>query len=390
MSSTVAEYVGAYAAQFRSDPHSADRELLTKALLLHKAALQEDVLTQDTVHAGFELLDRLGERAELLTLLRRYLKQPLTTDERAWAWWQLVDSLAVLHQCDNVVAEQTALRQWADEHLTGYKLNLAEQFPYHPLESSDNDKTIAPESVLLWVMHDGTQAKCWVESGRADAWFALAQSALDTVVPTARNRFQRFNFLRTFSVAAAWDGQKDKGLRAAEQITLLANEEMDWELAQKWNLEGLYVAMRVYVEARNTDKVRALGQEAIAIMEAVENRCAPLTMDQQGRLGDNSHNIACPLRGMGQYDLAIPLFERAIALQRASTWTYLYYAASVWATTQDRQQTLALLREAGARSSEGNLWQEAQRDNLLPEFTDAGVNSDFERAANGHTTRGLT
>jgi tetratricopeptide (TPR) repeat protein len=323
--SSVAMFVAEYRLQYRADPETADCSLLDQGRALLDAHRKERTLQADIVHAGFDLLDCFGECPTVVDLLRQYLGQPLTPDERAWAWWQLVDSLSVLHRCEEVVREHKALWHWAIQNLDGYRLNLAEAFPYHPFGSgaADGDETIAPEVMRLWVMHDGTQAKCWVEAGQAGEWRRLAQEAIAATPSTRHNRHQRFNFLRTLGVVAAWSGQYEAGLDAAQQVAALADEETDWELQQRWRIEGLYVAMRVHTERKDQTIVRQLGEQAIELVDAIEQRCDPLTTDQRRRLGSHAHNIACPLRGMAQYDLAIPLFERAIALDSASAWTIM-------------------------------------------------------------------
>jgi tetratricopeptide (TPR) repeat protein len=185
------------------------------------------------------------------------------------------------------------------------------------------------------------------------------------------------------ALVAAWSGQFEAGLHAAEQITALADEETDWEMQQRWRIDGLYVAMRVHIENKDQSAVRDLGEQAIALIDSIERRCSPMTPDQTRRLGNHTHNIACALRGIAQYDLAIPLFERTITYHADSAWTYLYLAAAVWATTADRDRTLTLLHQASLRHPAHNLWQEAQRENLLPEFDAVRTDPAFERATNG-------
>ena len=299
--SSVATLVAQYRRQYRVDPETADRSLLERGRVLLEAHRQETTLAPEIVHAGFDLLDRTGETPAGLSLLRQYLGQSLTPDERAWAWWHVIDSLAGQHQCDEVVREQTALWQWAIRDLDGYRLNLSAGFPYHPsgldtAPSGDSGETIAPEIMRLWVMHDGTQAKCWVDASEGEAWLQLAQEALAATPPTLHNRHQRFNFLRTLALVAAWSGQFEAGLSAAEHITALADEETDWEMQQRWRIDGLYVTMRVRIENKDKATVRDLGRQAITLIDAIERRCSPLTPDQTHRLGDHTQHRLRPAR----------------------------------------------------------------------------------------------
>ena len=56
------------------------------------------------------------------------------------------------------------------------------------------------------------------------------------------------------------------------------------------------------------------------------------------------HNSAAPVYRARQYDLAIPMFRRAIELEIPSEYSYLWLAASLWATDSDRSEALSILK----------------------------------------------
>ena len=77
------------------------------------------------------------------------------------------------------------------------------------------------------------------------------------------------------------------------------------------------------------------------------------------------HDSAALLYFARQYDLAIPLFQEAIALGSSFPHTFWWLAASLWATTRDRATVLAWLREGwcGRRNQRYELQD-------MPEFAD--------------------
>jgi hypothetical protein len=78
-----------------------------------------------------------------------------------------------------------------------------------------------------------------------------------------------------------------------------------------------------------------------------------------------------------QYELAVPFLRRAVELNSFVEHTYLWLSASLWATTKERPEVLALLKQ-GAQRAVGNQglgsvgydkWMN------LPEFQDV-INDD--------------
>lgn len=82
------------------------------------------------------------------------------------------------------------------------------------------------------------------------------------------------------------------------------------------------------------------------------------------------HNTAALLYRARQYDLAIPLFQRAIAYRAMPCEPYLWLAASLWATIKDPASVAPFLEQAARRYSYGgDPWEYFH---CLPEVADLG------------------
>ena len=89
------------------------------------------------------------------------------------------------------------------------------------------------------------------------------------------------------------------------------------------------------------------------------------------------HNFACQLVGGARHDLALPLWEANAEIGgQVGGWGWLIYAATLWQLTQDREKTLALLREARAHDDRDMFPLFADR----PEFADVKGEAEFRQA----------
>ena len=111
----------------------------------------------------------------------------------------------------------------------------------------------------------------------------------------------------------------------------------------------------------------------VAEMTALLNEAEQKEPSRTGWVRGERHDLACELAGGGRHDLALPLWEaNAASGGQIGGWGWLMYAATVWQMTQNRQRTLALLRESRARDDRDM----APLFNDRPEF--AGVRDDPE------------
>ena len=89
------------------------------------------------------------------------------------------------------------------------------------------------------------------------------------------------------------------------------------------------------------------------------------------------HNAAGRLYFAKRYERAARLFREAIR-GKAPYLTYIFLAACVWASTQNRHEVKDLLREAAKRDPSGSVWRRAQQ---LPEFADLADDEKVKAAA---------
>jgi tetratricopeptide (TPR) repeat protein len=324
MDPTLAELLQQHRQQFQSDPFSADPRLIEAAQLLLQEPLQAEILTSEIMRCAEYAYDHLGDKEGMLALLGRYLKQPLSADEAAWARWHRVDYLAMLRRCKEAVKEQQDFLTWAQQNLSS--------------------------SQWLWVMYDGTQALCWREIEQADSWLALFQGLMTRLRPTPENRFDRHLYLRTAGMLLCRLERPASALPIAEAMLMLAQEEGMWERSKEVQMEAYALRIRAYTLLQDMKHVLAVGQNAQALVEEYTSAFPSLSPFQQERLRVMCHNVALPLFQAGAYGVCIPLWQRAVALGTSSLSAYLYLAAALWVTTRDRTRVLPLLQRAAALS----------------------------------------
>ena len=91
------------------------------------------------------------------------------------------------------------------------------------------------------------------------------------------------------------------------------------------------------------------------------------------------HNAAARLFFARRYERAARLF-RETTREGAPYLTYIWLAACVWATNQDRCEVMDLLRAAAKRDPSRSVWRRAR---LLAEFGDLADDEEFKAAAGG-------
>ena len=243
-------------------------------------------------------LDDRGESRTAVELLRHYLHEQLTVAEVAWARWQLVDHLALARLCDEAVAEQEVFVAWARACL-------------------DRD-------LLLWVVGDLSQAYCWLETDRGNEWLAMTDELLANTPASAANRLDRFHLLRTRGHMLASLGRCDAARLAAERIAALVLEDPEWREAARMELERSILVVHILGMEGDVAALRDVGQRAAQTL-----RASPLSEQSLATL---NHNLASALYRAGQYDLATPLFARALSLGVGSPHCRLWLAACLSAT----------------------------------------------------------
>jgi hypothetical protein len=377
MAQSVVEIVAEFNRQRAANPATADRSLLEAGRRLLQEQLQQSCWEPHIVHSGFALLHRLGDYSAITDLLSRYLLQSLSVDEEAWARWHLIDNVALCGRCEAAVAGHREFLRRAQEVFPKHPPSLERDIPFYPAGERART-TLSKDSLLAWVMGDGTQAMCWIEVGRGDEWLEIFYDIMAATPATAENRFRRFNYLRTASVVASMMGRVGKALEITQRVGALAGEEASREAAQRWTMEAHILEIRVHQEAQNTEEVRRTGRMAITLIEEYAREQDSASASESSRLRSFRHNTAATLYRAGQYDLATPLLRRVIECGTPLPWPYIWLAASLWATTRNRSEVLALLQQATHRTRGDCAWDECRK---LPEFQEVAEDPEFQRAA---------
>jgi len=350
---SLAEIITEYERQFESNPLTTDRSLLETGKKILQKQLESTSLEPEVVHLGLTLYDHLGDNESGVNLLSRYLTQSLSTDERAWAWWELVDHFVLLRRYEEAVKAHKEFLNWAYEAL--------------------------PRTRLFWVMHDTSWAFCWLAIGEGDEWFQIFNDLMASVDFTPENRADRFQILRSAGHVLAKLGRFDEVLQMASKIRSLADEDPSWErtFSHDIRIESYAFELNVYQMSQNMTELRRVGIATTELLEEYFHGLPQMTSYQKKRLRMVYHNTAAPLYRARQYDLAILLFQRAIELGITSPHTYGWLAACLWATNREknRSEVLALLKQAAHRTPG------QYRCHKLPEFQDVVDDVEFQRAA---------
>jgi len=346
----IAALLIAYEHQQNRGVSAPTLSLLDQATRLVEERLREQDLDTALLCLAEAVYRHRAEPEPLIAVLARYLAAARPPADEAWARWHLVDNLALLRRCTEMITAQQRLVQWAE--------------PMFGVAS------------CLWVMNDGTQARCWVTTGQAAHWLALFEDLMARAEATAHNRLDRFYYLRTAASVRIQDGHHAAVTPLIQRIHALAEEDTMWEDAGMVRCEAAVLTLSLLSASGSDAALRHVAAEASAHLAAYEARYPLENDDHRRRVQTLYHNTAAVLYRATQYDVAIPLFRRAIALGLSFPHTYVWLAAALWATTHDRTTVLPLLREAALRDVRGTRWYRH-----LPEFRAVADDPAFERAA---------
>jgi tetratricopeptide (TPR) repeat protein len=327
-----------------------DRTLLSQARVLVEQKTNDGLLDHELVELAHNVYRSLGAWEEEIALLRRYLRQDdlLDTTTRAWAWWHIVDCLALCEHDAETVSEQKALLRWV--------------------------KRTFPLEECFFALADGTQANCWFRSGQANHWFAHYDDLAEHAAKTAHNWLDRFYCLRTATHLCFRSKDEDRLQIYLKNLISLEQEPVEVE-QEVWTHIEIQI-LHIIAAQMNGHKqlMRERSQTAINLLWQWEP--AITTTAQQKQFRSLCHNIAAPLYRAKCYDLAIPLFKKAIEYHTNPYYSYLWGAASVWVMTHQRHEVFPLLQQAAARyDGPGRLWEQFQK---LPEFQDVKDDKEFQ------------
>ena len=357
--------------QETADPHIANRELLDNGqAVLSQALKQEEMLETQMVHDGFLLLWRKWDFPALAGLLMRYLSQPLPDSETAWAYVHLANAVAMSGSAAGAVLAHETFERW----LPGKSPSLSTGWPFFSEPDTTTSAAYRGDSVrLLFLSQSAEFATSYHGVWRGRVYLAKVDAALLEIPVTQTNRKQRFLVLRMAS-AACEAAENWAGVRHyIQQMYVLAAETEDATL--KMELQSKAIGHEIHLAHQTQDKAsfEARVAEMIALLAQAEQKDAV----RKDWVRSERHNLACQLVESRCYKSALPLWEANAATGgQLGGWGWLLYAATIWQMAQNREQTLALLREACAHDDRDMLPLFAK----CPEFADVQNDSGFRQA----------
>ena len=275
-------------------------------------------------------------------------------EEKAWAWWELVDNLCLLERWEEAVAAHEPYLDWAQT-----------QWEQGALSST----------AFLHTVSDDTWSDGWRRVGKVEAWFERFHAIAAQVEPTPVNRLERFYCLRNACRTLLVCGRDDEALAVLSSVHALAQEDPHWERSWEAEVQAHDMEAALYHRRQETDALRRVGMRATSLLES--RGVEPLTAEETTRLAVQYDNVAATMFMADQYDLSIPLHRRCIELSPVSEFAYLALPAALWAMTKEREPVLRLLRQ-GAERCRGD-WFAADFQ-AMPEFEDVRDDADFAAA----------
>ena len=256
--------------QEAADPKNVNRGLLDEGRTALFQTLGKDApLDDQTVRDGFTLLWRKRDWAALAALLMRYLTQPLSDSETAWAYVHLANAIAVSGSATGAVLAHEAFERW----MPGKSPRLSVHWPYYPVLEDTPDAAYAGAEVrLLFLAQSGEFSTSYLGVWRNNDYLAKVDAVLSEIPVTPSNRLQRFFVLRMASNACESAGDLDRAQQYIQQMHTLAagaeDEALRGELQAKALLHEMHLASRKKDEEAFTARIA----EMTALLNAAEQK----------------------------------------------------------------------------------------------------------------------
>ena len=365
----VARILAEFEQQEAADRHSVDRGLLDqgRAALVERLA-QDAPLDSQTAHDGFLLLWRKQDWTTLSSLLMRYLAEPLSNSETAWAYLHLANTI---NSVAGVVLAHETFERW----MPGKTPRLSFRWPYFPVPEDSADPAFAGEEVGLLFLHQSTAiGDAYRGIWRQKDYLHKVDTALAQIPITPRNRSKRFYALRmagyTCEVAGDWDGSQ----RYIQQMHALAAGAEDETLQTDIECRTLGHEMNLARLRQDETAFAANAAKTISLLDAAEQKGDGRATWVRAARHDLAHHL---IKG-SRHEQALPLLEANAATggHLGDGWGWLLHAAALWQQTGDRERTLALLREARAHDDRELAEMFLER----PEFADVHADPEFLEA----------
>jgi hypothetical protein len=305
----------------------------------------ERALDTTAVREQFERLSRLRDDKGLTTLLTRYLAQPLSDSEAAWAYKHLANAFACGERAAEAVLVHEAFERW----LPGKSPSLSVKAPcFYPAPEGSAEATMGPEEIRVQFLAQSVQfATSYGAIGRYDDFVAKADAALAGVTPTTDNLRERFFGVYIFMDASQLAGDFERAEQRILEMRALADQAKDASKRAELHSFALTSEIQLARGRNDPQRVAAKLQQAVSLLEELEKSASP----GYGWVRGFRHNLSHHLIAEGRHDLVLAVLNPLLASgDHLGSYTRLMHAAAVWKVTRDRPRTLALLRDA--RNSE--------------------------------------
>ena len=361
----LARVVREYQWQKWSDPHAANRDLLREGReAMTRIVAGDAAISWQTARDGFALLWEQWEFAPMTSLLMRFLAEPRTDGQTAWAYLHLANALALGGSSAGAVLAHEAFERL----LAGKTYRLSRQWPHDPSDDSATEAYNADEVRLLFLCSPGGLSRSYHGVWRLRDYEQKLDAALSALTPTESNREQRFYALRAGVVTCQFAQDFPGAEHYLARIFQLAAEPGGTG-GEKWQIKALGEAMELARVTGDSERFARLGDESARLLTT-----AAAAVPNAPWLSGERHNVAYELTMAGQHEAALPLWEANEASGgQANGGAWLLYAATVWKVTGDRSRTVALLREAAVHSESDLLPVFKER----PEFASVLNDADF-------------
>jgi hypothetical protein len=317
-----------------------DDLVLSKDALLQVLAT-DGPLDSETVRDGWMLLwSRECDFEARSKLLTRYLAQPLSDSETAWAYINLANSLAVTeHEAEAVHVHET-FERW----LPGKSPRLSSTWPYYAASDGSPEVRMGPDEIRVTFLAPSVEfAIAYAAVGRYADYVAKADAALAGLTPTQDNLEVRFYGLLIFMTASQVAGDFERAGRHLLAMYAIADQAEDASKALQ--LHAFAVTNEIQLARGRTDPAR--------VAEKLQQVKALLLLDELEKNGSSGtdlcgyrHELAHHLTHVGKQDLALRLLDVNLSTggHSGNGYAWLMHAAAVWQVTRDRPRALGLLR----------------------------------------------
>lgn len=302
-----------------------------------------------TIRERFEQFSRQWDDTSLVTdfadMLRRYLSQPLSESETAWAYQTLANVLACGEHASEAVEVHEAFERW----LPGKCPRLGAAFPGYPTPEGSRDAAQGRDEIRLAFLGQSVEfATAYTATGRYADYVTKFDDALARLTPTSENVELRVCAMGITLTASHLAGDFERAERWLPLMHTIADEESEADSAAR--LHGQILSWEIELARASNDgpRITAKCQEALSVLDRLERQGASVKT-----LGDLRQSVAHHLNHSGRFDLALPVLDARLEAGGGSHgdhgYAWVMHAAAVWKVTRDRPRALALLREARDR-----------------------------------------